>query len=1291
MKTQGSGNFMKSVKKSRELSLSILLVIIVAVFSFSTSPVQAAYLKNVPQTLLQPDGSTLKCFATGDEYYNWLHDANDFTIIQDSVTGFYVYAVRSGDKLVPTTIIAGKMDPVAAGLQPGQNIDVDQVVNLTHKLFKVPALKGGSSVLTTGTINNIVIFIRFADQNEFTEPVSKYSVAFNATGSPSMFEYFKEVSGSQLTINTSFFPQNGGNTVVSYQNTQNRNYYCKYNAVSNPAGYQNETERSSREMTLLRDATDAVKSQIESTGLNYDNDNNGQIDNVCYIVEGNTDGWSELLWPHMWALYYYNVTIGGAKVWNYNFQIADVFGVHVLCHEMSHSLGFPDLYRYTNNTINPVGPWDVMSSITNPPQHQTVYTKEKYGHWVSSIPEITTGGTFTLNPVATDPFAAYKIVSPNSTSEYFVVEYRKTTGMFDAQLLGSGLIIYRVNPSINGNSYGPPDEVYICRPNGTTTNTGDLAQAFYSSNAGRTSFGGSSATSCFLSNGAPGGFEINNIGTAGESITFNVSFGNTPPALSLTPANREVPAQGGTASFAVSNTGGGSMNWTSSVTSGNSWAHISAGTSGTNTGNISVTVDANTDNNSRTAIITVIAPGATGSPKTISIVQAASQAVLDVTPATRSLDYTSGSVSFTVSNTGGGTLRWSTSVTSGSSWAQISSGSTGSNTGSIQVSVSANTTAAARTASLTVTAEGVSGSKTITIVQAANESVMNAGPQSQTISSGSASTSFAVANTGNGTLSWTATVSSGASWAHITSGSNGTNTGTVMVLADANPENAKRSAIVTVTDVSGKTSPINLTINQDANESVLTVTPEQRTIDFNSSTLTFQVNNAGGGSIDWTASVSEGSAWASIRSGAGGTNSGTITVEVEANKGMASRNAVITISKAGTTDGAKSVTITQGGNETVLTAGPALQNISLRGSTTTFAVSNTGNGTLSWSAAISSGSTWVHITSGNKGSNSGTIQVSADPNPDNTPRSATITVTDDAGVCSPKTLTIQQEANPSVLLVTPTLREINFNNQTLTFTVSNTGGGSMNWNSAVTSGSSWATISSGSAGINDGTITVAVEANIGAPRTATITVISPEYIGGQITLSIVQSARLVALEIDPDLQTIGFSGGTLNFGVSISGEGDVNWSSVIDSKDSWIHIISGTEGSNNGTITVQVDENPGGSRTSHIRVTSVGPNPVEKTLTITQDISNGINSIQTDNRLNVYPNPFDNQCTVQVDGYNGSTVKLEVFNMNGQLEFSQALDQERTLINLSGMSQGIYLFRVLSETSILSQRRVVKN
>lgn len=197
------------------------------------------------------------------------------------------------------------------------------------------------------------------------------------------------------------------------------------------------------------------------------------MDNVCFIVRGSPDGWSDLLWPHFYWLPGSNTkTINGKKVGDYNMQLETSLatkGVGVLCHEMFHTLGAPDLYHYSYDGLHPAWKWDLMEWEQQAPQHMGAYMKQRYGRWIASIPEITSSGTYTLNPLPSSTNNAYKIASPNSSTEYFVVEYRRKTGTFESSLPGEGLLVYRINTSRDGqgNAQGPPDEVYIYRPGGT--------------------------------------------------------------------------------------------------------------------------------------------------------------------------------------------------------------------------------------------------------------------------------------------------------------------------------------------------------------------------------------------------------------------------------------------------------------------------------------------------------------------------------------------------------------------------------------------------------------------------------------------------------------------------------------------------------------------------------------------------------------------------------------------------------------------------------------------------------
>jgi hypothetical protein len=193
---------------------------------------------------------------------------------------------------------------------------------------------------------------------------------------------------------------------------------------------------------------------------------------------------------------------------------------------MFHTLGSPDLYRYYNGTIDPVGSWDLMCGNASPPQSTMAWMKYKYGGWVESIPAITETGTYTLHNVWSDTNNAYKIASPNSSTEFFVVEYRNKSVYWDSGLPGSGLLIYRINTLVGGNADGPPDEVYVFRPGGTNTTTnGYLYYANFSSESGRTVFNNTSDPPCFLSNNQPGGIHIRNVGASGgETMTFEVVF-----------------------------------------------------------------------------------------------------------------------------------------------------------------------------------------------------------------------------------------------------------------------------------------------------------------------------------------------------------------------------------------------------------------------------------------------------------------------------------------------------------------------------------------------------------------------------------------------------------------------------------------------------------------------------------------------------------------------------------------------------------------------------------------------
>jgi M6 family metalloprotease-like protein len=437
-----------------------------------------------------------------------------------------VYALLVKGKLIPSSTIAGKSDPAALGVPPWLNVSASVMVEKRNQLLAAtpgPVINAP----TLGSFTNLAIFIRFADEAEWTAPYATYTQMFNNTmaGSNSLYNYFMEASYGAVSITTQLYPlPTIGTTVISYRDSHPRAYFRPYNAATaDSIGYQggdNGTDRTTREHALLKAAIDSVGKLIPP-GVTFDADGDGYVDNTVFIVSGSPTGWASLLWPHAWSLYSVTAMLNGKRAYRYNLQLQASINVGVLCHEMYHTLGSPDLYHYSKPGT-PVGSWDIMATSVSTPMHMGAYMKYKYGRWIPSIPTIVAPGRYTLSPVTSPTNNVYKIASPYSTSEFFVVEYRKKVGTFEKSLPGEGLLVYRVNSTVGGNASGPPDEVYVYRPGGTLSADGTLSSAAFSSDVSRTLINDQTEPMTFLASGSPGGLMIREVGTRGDTIGFTL-------------------------------------------------------------------------------------------------------------------------------------------------------------------------------------------------------------------------------------------------------------------------------------------------------------------------------------------------------------------------------------------------------------------------------------------------------------------------------------------------------------------------------------------------------------------------------------------------------------------------------------------------------------------------------------------------------------------------------------------------------------------------------------------------
>jgi len=491
------------------------------------------YLENLPTEVPQPDGTILSLFTTGDEYYQRVHDKAGYTVLRNGVDGKVYYAMKAGDKLVPSSYLVGRDNPATKGLSPNLT-ETEESYRDKVSFMKSHETRGVKSP-QTGTVNNICVMIRFADQSEFTTPLNAYDEKFNSLADSvfSVRHYFKSVSYQQLNLVTSIFPVSNTEAVLSYQDSHNRNYFLPYDAAFNPSGYGNDDERALREQNLIADAVSAIEPSIPADFI-LDADYDGTVDNICFVIRGPHAAWSDLLWAHKWSMWYTEASIHGVEVSTYTFQPENQNDAYVMCHELFHAVGAPDLYHYNFNGVCPAGIWDIMESGKG---HMGAYMKYRYGGWISDIPIISTSGTYTLSPVSSSTNNCYRINIPNYSNMALVLEYRKKgADCFEANLPNSGLLIYRIDTNQDGNAYGPPDEVYIFRPDGTSSVNGDLSEATFSSDYWRTDFNPHTNPATAISSFETANIAISNVSECGDVITFDCVL-QTPeiaPIVSIT-------------------------------------------------------------------------------------------------------------------------------------------------------------------------------------------------------------------------------------------------------------------------------------------------------------------------------------------------------------------------------------------------------------------------------------------------------------------------------------------------------------------------------------------------------------------------------------------------------------------------------------------------------------------------------------------------------------------------------------------------------------------------------------
>ncbi len=438
-------------------------------------------------------GEKVAFYESGDADFRYYHDEDGYILIRDNGAATLEYAVNANGRPVAGGVsYAADAETVASVAKMTVNdVDLENNPDLytdytptSDEIYIEPPLAGNA-----GSIVNLVIYIRFAGETH--TPSATLDTMLNAD-SGSLRSYYRAMSNNSVTID-SVFPYNGGSVFV-YTAPEDRSYYSIDEGDSRRAGIEGE---------LIAGAVNAVKGYFALGGADLDVNDDGYLDSLSIIVGGSSSStWGSLLWPHSWNLEairpsspVYVDANNTVRVGDYSFNFDTALTTGVLCHEMGHVLGAPDLYHYNYDFV-PVGNWDIMQFDNDTPQYMLTYIRDKYIGGISDtqIVDITTNGVYSLMPVTnagTNDVLAFRI--PTERNEYFMVEYRRSTASgFDSTLPGSGLIIYRVKePSNFSSSSGNQnavykgtgtraDEVYVFRPAVNMTGTETNASVRYS-------------------------------------------------------------------------------------------------------------------------------------------------------------------------------------------------------------------------------------------------------------------------------------------------------------------------------------------------------------------------------------------------------------------------------------------------------------------------------------------------------------------------------------------------------------------------------------------------------------------------------------------------------------------------------------------------------------------------------------------------------------------------------------------------------------------------------------------
>lgn len=478
-----------------------LFLAVALILSLATSA-DAAKALTTPTAVTQPDGTTLMIRLIGDEHFSWYQTTDDVLLVYAD-KAFYIAQTREDGSLVSTGILAHNIDRrssdetlAAKAQRPQLFFKADS--KEARGMNKASGYPASGRCPHFGKVKIPVIMMEYPDL-KFSYSKEDLYTTFEAFFNSSEVKPFSSATYLEGygSVKQYFMDASGGMFEPEFE------LYGPYMADSPYATY-GKSHGNNAHYTLKNEAISKADADIDFT--QYDTNKDGNVDMLYILYAGygaNIGNHPDAIWPHCGSSYSFSADGMRLNIIGMSNELVDGTlrsGIGVLCHEMSHGLGLPDLYWTLTDAptderglpdYNNCGPefWDLMDGgelVYNGiwPTQYTAWEKEAM-EW-TLIDELSEPQKVTLYPMNHRNGMAYKVKNPANENEYYVIEnypnnkwnyYQwRWTGLSSQE---NGLIVTHVNGFGRTTTNMSPNNTYG-KPNITLLPADDFLLGLYS-------------------------------------------------------------------------------------------------------------------------------------------------------------------------------------------------------------------------------------------------------------------------------------------------------------------------------------------------------------------------------------------------------------------------------------------------------------------------------------------------------------------------------------------------------------------------------------------------------------------------------------------------------------------------------------------------------------------------------------------------------------------------------------------------------------------------------------------